>query len=660
VSFGIRVPGVRISTRGVRVGPRFANVGVSTRGRVSGSVGPRIARVSASSSGVRVGTGVGRVRLSAGSSGVRIGAGVGPVFGSVGRSGVIVGAGLGPIWAAKRVGGSSRNNSTSSGQASSRNRMDLSKEYQSYKTELVKSGSSRRNRDELRIAAVNALLAPVDYLAAPFEIFGKPKPIFPQTSDLERWARNYAIQELIENGLITERLKDIHDEPTKEAILHSVEKKLKKEGVVRPPHPALEMGFIERRMPNQAEVTSWATAEVERKSGFIKRFILRSRLSLEIVELETYITELLESQIEHWEKETTNFDSVLEQRCQERVIEIKKIRNQQLSDRKPIDDAIENAVLAIRVKQDTAIQTANLAYEKFVEGQTTYMTLVLQAVLSDNSGTAAPLGVDDGDVLVVMTAPNSSEVIWPERIEINSNLTVRKKTKAEFDNEYFLYLLCHTLAAAREVITTSDLINRVRVVVLDEKDNEAVLFDRRVVAALNISRAELSDFPGKLLDASLWEGGIRRVDRWREVLAEGKVEKILARLDVIEQGGLAAETKFLKNIYNVLIPIEEHFTSYLGVARANRPRFVEMTEDKANTTDELQIIESEEAELLASLDLAADEVLRPDFWVLCQLLAENWDADEIDIESLKHDITIAVQPLYPMEDADVRWPNERS
>jgi hypothetical protein len=111
MGFGIRVPGVRISTRGVRVGPRMANVRVSYRGRVSASAGPRIARVSISGSGIRAGSGIGPIGASIGRGGLRFNAGVGPVFGSVGRGGVRGGLGIGPLWVSSDGNRSARRSS---------------------------------------------------------------------------------------------------------------------------------------------------------------------------------------------------------------------------------------------------------------------------------------------------------------------------------------------------------------------------------------------------------------------------------------------------------------------------------------------------------------------------------------------------------------------
>ncbi len=51
-------PGIRVSTRGVRIGPRVANVRVG-RGGAGVSVGPRAARVHVGTRGVGVSSGVG-------------------------------------------------------------------------------------------------------------------------------------------------------------------------------------------------------------------------------------------------------------------------------------------------------------------------------------------------------------------------------------------------------------------------------------------------------------------------------------------------------------------------------------------------------------------------------------------------------------------------
>jgi hypothetical protein len=190
MGFGIRVLGVRISTRGVRVGPRMANVRVSYSGRVSASAGPRIARVSVSGSGVRVGAGVGPLGASVGRGGLRVGAGAGPLFGSVGRGGVRGGIGVGPLWVSS--GGRARSHSAPRNKGGSPGRIRMSDSYEAYREDLASSGGTRRNRDELRIAGINAAFHEALPVLAPLQTFEAPYISMPNQTDKNRWAYNWA------------------------------------------------------------------------------------------------------------------------------------------------------------------------------------------------------------------------------------------------------------------------------------------------------------------------------------------------------------------------------------------------------------------------------------------------------------------------------------
>ena len=177
MGFGIRVPGVRVSTRGVRVGIGRASVGVSTRGSFSASVGG--GRVSAGRSGVSGSVGVGPVRV--GSRGVSVSGGVGPVFGSVSTRAVSAGVGLGPVWANGRI--KTRNFNRSRTQNSGLGRLQNNErsfpargvDISSQLDDLDKVGDlgqSRRSSEQIAIDAVNAICLLIHPLTIPFQDFG--------------------------------------------------------------------------------------------------------------------------------------------------------------------------------------------------------------------------------------------------------------------------------------------------------------------------------------------------------------------------------------------------------------------------------------------------------------------------------------------------------
>ena len=61
------------------------------------------------------------------------------------------------------------------------------------------------------------------------------------------------------------------------------------------------------------------------------------------------------------------------------------------------------------------------------------------------------------------------------------------------------------------------------------------------------------------------------------------------------------------------------------------------------------------AEDLEVLDLSVEEMNTLDFWMLCALLAENWDADQVDLAGLKLRASALVTCLYQFEEADIDW-----
>lgn len=166
MGFGIRLPGVRISTRGVRVGAGFANVRVG-RGGVGASVGPRIARVSVSNRGVGVSAGLGPVRISNRGAGVRVG-GI-----SVSNRGVGAAISPGPFWfggnlsrGRSRAGGARTYRKYTAGLQQGINNSSttflrvspsLSSSFAEYQQDLQNAGVARRNRFEVRSAAAQSI-----------------------------------------------------------------------------------------------------------------------------------------------------------------------------------------------------------------------------------------------------------------------------------------------------------------------------------------------------------------------------------------------------------------------------------------------------------------------------------------------------------------------
>lgn len=231
MGFGFGLPGFRISTRGVRVGPRIANVGIG-RGGIRASAGPRIANVSVGRGGVRVGSGVGPLFVSNRGAGVSVG-GL-----RVSNRGIGASVSPGPFWfgagtrwpsfssltqpggltsyarstTQRLIGGNSsfgpitQQPSTTPSQQSNTSRVsnrpgqmfgaplaNMGQQFLQYQNNLTSNGVKRRNKYEIRSAAAQALLfgsaAHVSVLRSYSELTVPPIPDVPNGKEIRREAR---------------------------------------------------------------------------------------------------------------------------------------------------------------------------------------------------------------------------------------------------------------------------------------------------------------------------------------------------------------------------------------------------------------------------------------------------------------------------------------
>ena len=102
------------------------------------------------------------------------------------------------------------------------------------------------------------------------------------------------------------------------------------------------------------------------------------------------------------------------------------------------------------------LNACNSGYEQFLKLEPDMSLIVLQAILADNGVPGAPVGVDDGDVLVLLSFPDSDNLIWPEIAnEVSSKqfeATVKKRTKSNIAELYKLILLRYLLATGLSLI----------------------------------------------------------------------------------------------------------------------------------------------------------------------------------------------------------------
>jgi hypothetical protein len=659
VGFGIRVPGVRISTRGVRVGPRMANVRVSYKGRVSASAGPRIARVSVSGRGVRVGAGLGPLGASAGRGGLRVGGGIGPVFGSVGSGGVGIGVGAGPLWVSARSGrGRARGQSRSSSRAhrtSGGDKIRMSDSYAQYRQDLASSGGTRRNRDELRMAGINAAFSWAVPVLAPMQTFTRPTQPVPSQSDLNRWASNWARQVLSSNGRYKPSLIVIPNPPSKEELRSAAIEQLANDGTKRPVHPILQHGFSNEGLPSRQQVLDWSREKVNSTSGFGKRLFHGRQVKVEIERFANESFLKFDSEHQTWLEQA----KIFEDKVTEVAILLRDSTENHRAELQLKRDAEEVEVVKMAVsrgeEQASIRKIIDDTYKLYEQGDPTITTIVLQAAFSDNEGSAAPVGIDDEDLLIVMTAPLVNDVIWPEAFDIKQSITVRKKTKDDRETEYSIFLMCHTLATAKEAFSVATKIQRVKILVLDEKDNDKDPFNRPLLATLQLNRAQAAELPNGFKSMPAVAAGVEAMNSWDQVVRSGNPNAIVQWAEWFEAVGCKPYFDFFEIGLEMLEGFDDCYRSWIDVPRSKRPKFVDFTESATNTSDEVQVLEDPSADDLEVLDLSAEEMNSQDFWMLCALLAENWDSEEVDLPALKEQASAMVACLYPFEETDIDW-----
>jgi len=655
MGFGIRVPGVRISTRGVRVGPRMANVRVSYRGRVSASAGPRIARVSVSGRGVRVGTGVGPLGASVGRGGLRVSGGIGPAFGSVGQGGVRVGVGAGPLWISTEGGRSRGRSMARTSAAGGGGRIRMSDSYAQYRQDLASRGGMRRNRDELRMAGINAAFSSAVPLLAPLQQFIRPTLPIPSQSDLKRWATHWAQQVLSSQDRYKPSSIVVPTPPTDDELLEAATDQISREGTKRPDHPCLQHGFFAEGIPSRQQVEKWAKKRVRSETGLGKRLFRGGQVKFEVETLVNDSMKQFESEHQTWIEQIKKFDFKVNEMSNLLRESAQKLREElQLKKNAEEDDVLKIATL--RGDEQAAVrQIIEDTYKLYEQGDPTITTIVLQAAFSDNEGSAAPIGIDQKDLLIVMTAPPANDVIWPESFDAHQYITAKKKTKDARETEYSVFLMCHTLATAKEAFTVATKIQRIKILVLDEKDNDKDPFKRPLLAALQIDRVKAATIPNGIKASPAIAAGVEAMSSWDNALQSGNPYAIVQWAEWFESVGCKPYFDFHQTGLDLLLPFGECFWSWNDQPRSKRPKFMDFTEPATNTSDEVQVVEDLSADDLEVLDLSAEEMNTHDFWMLCALLAENWDADEVNLPALKEQASALVACLYPFEESDIDW-----
>jgi hypothetical protein len=531
----------------------------------------------------------------------------------------------------------------------------MSDSYAEYRQDLASSGGTRRNRDELRMAGINAAFSSAVPVLAPLQEFARPTQPAPSQSDLRKWASNWARQVLSSQGRYKPSSIVIPNPPTNDELRKAATDQLAREGTKRPTHPILQHGFLTEGVPSREQVEKWAKERVKSEAGFGKRLFRGGQVKSEI---ETLVSESLEnfkSEHQTWLDEVKTFD--------DKVIEISDLLREssrkyreELQLKKDAEEADVVKLAAIRSEEQAAVrQVIDDTYRLYEQGDSTITTIVLQAAFSDNEGSAAPVGVDDKDLLVVMTAPSATDVIWPESFDVHQYVTAKKKTKDDREDEYSIFLMCHTLATAKEAFTVAPKIQRIKIVVLDEKDSDKDPFKRPLLAALQIDRSKAATLPNGFRALPAIAAGVEAMNSWDQAVQSGNPYAIVQWVEWFESVGCKPYLDFHRTGLEMLVAFDGCFGSWNDQPRSKRPKFMDFTEPATNTSDEVQVVEDLSADDLEVLDLSADEMNTYDFWMLCALLAENWDADEVDLPALKEQASAMVACLYPFEESDIDW-----
>lgn len=638
MGFGIRVPGIRVSTRGIRVGPKFANVGVSRRG-ISASAGPRIAKVRVSNRGVGFNTGLGPVRV--GTGGARVGGRVGPVRASVGSRGLVLGISAGPIYAGTKVGatgsrsgGQSGLRSVISNPASSngrRQRVNFESQYENYKKSLSESGATRRTRNELMVAGVHALMIDLSPYFAVAQEFSTPDPQLSILGSLPKWAWTKSWQVLEAQQKVFHRPEGIPSSLSKKTAEEIAISELGKEGILRPVHPARQRGHREESVPSLDVVINSIIEIKKSEYGSLKKFLSPGKFKSQLNEAALLQISEISKEEDNWKTSLATFQKVLIERSEllqtKRDQEIASIQKQILFE----DELVAEYSHKLLESMNDIYGIINDTYQEFLRGDATITTIVLQTCFSDNGGTAAPVGIDGHDLLVVMVMPEASEVIWPEKLKTGDFISATKKNKSDIDFNYDRYLLCHAAGTIKEAFQVQPALNNVKVIVLDESDEDLAITQRRVRGCLTMSRSQARE----LLDLSttgIIKEALNYYDSWMTAQNSGRANEIFSLANHWVSYGNQITSGAVSAMLSTMGSVRQCFESYVSLPNKSRPTLASFTNDEANSESEVEITSDLSNDDLDVFSVPAGAVFTNEFWIFAALIAEDWDNDEVDFE----------------------------
>ena len=638
MGFGIRVPGIRISTRGIRVGPRFANVGVSRRG-ISASAGPRIAKVRVSNRGVGFNTGLGPIR--AGTGGVRVGGRVGPVRASVGSRGLVLGISAGPVYVGTKVGATGSRSGGQSGLRSvilnpesgngRRHRVNFESQYENYKRSLSESGASRRTRNELMVAGVHALMIDLSPYFAVAQEFSTPEPQLSILESLPKWAWTKSWQVLEAQQKVFHRPEGVPSPLSKKTAEEIAISELVKEGIRRPVHPSVQKGYQEESIPSLDAVINSIIEIKKSEFGSLRKFLSPGKFKSQLNEAALLQISEISKEEDNWKRSLANFQKTLNERVEilqtKRAQEITAIQKQILFE----DELVAEQSHKLLESMNDVYGIVNDTYQEFLRGDATITTIVLQTCFSDNGGTAAPVGIDGNDLLIVMVMPEASEVIWPEKLKTGEFVSATKKTKSDIDFNYEHYLLCHAAGTIKEAFQVQPALNNVKVIILDESDEDLVITQRRVRGCLTMNRSQAHELL-ELSTKGIIQEGLNYYESWMTAQNSGRANEIFSLANYWVSQGNQITSGAVSAMLSTMGSVRQCFESFVSLPNKARPTLASFTNDEANSESEVEITSDLSNDDLDVFSVPATSIFTNEFWIFAALLAEDWESEEVDFE----------------------------
>lgn len=505
MGFGIRVPGVRISTSGVRIGPRVASVRVSTRG-VSASVGPRALKVTASRSGVRASTNVGPFRVS--SSGFSARARLGPASLRLGSGGASAALSLAPVWISARTSGGHSSGINHPSQEDSevlQLRRSPQQLVHDFPDRRKISAETQMSLEQRSVHGIHSLLLDVAPALVLFGSFGLPTPdldLFPSESEI------------------------------KEAAIHL---------------------FNERAQQSEGADLTDSEGEIE---------------------------------------------------------ELMKVL---------IDQRNEAVILV------------NESVQKFIDGDSLASLLCLQLCFADNGGAAAPVGLDDGDLLVFMSFPPAYDMVWPERAVNTFGSEFKHRSASQVVDQHIQAVKQLVAATIREAFEVHPHVQRVRVLVMDWAQSSSAIDTRHVAIDMQASRSDLPSIQNSSLEACNLI--LEFLSQWWSAHGTGDDSKIMSLVKRWEDGTSGTVSLLSTRAQN----FAEHMVlaDHSALSPHLRPTVSELL---GASSLHLETIDEDDAsdEVFQPIFDESDFVGGPVFWIYLALLIRAWNDDSIDIVDLRH------------------------